>query len=462
MTGVLYGWTMRALVGSLLMAMGTTGCAATSLSPDEDEAVADDEGDVSAQVGSAIVGGNAESTENAVVQLLHGGSACTGTLIRPDVVLTNGHCIRGIPLSARGAWRELPSTEGDIRINVGSVGTRPTFSTTTRWVNQPRTAADGAGHDDVALVGLTTAVPAEHARWLRVATNAPGVDPVRIGSSTTATAVGWGEFYWGRATGRVAGTMTRILQSCPGQDNMRGGDWTPGMGPYVQGDSGSPVLIDGRRAGISGNAGPVVVGVMGNGSCGGGGYLATWASGSASKPDIGAWLTETGTRSFCAQRQSMRSRDGRHRRLNSWWSQERLDNIATSQDGYSGCFANWTDVAYPGGPYGFYHQEGWVADAALPPPAGTVPLYLYWDSSSEDNATATAAFAPPAPWSRGPLLGHVWTTPAPGRVALRLWYSAARKDYLTTTRTLDLTSEGYTRVGTSGIIGYVRTAGSLD
>lgn len=483
-------WWQRGLAACLVTTLGAVGCTeptahdvhdwsgdggvdetydAGEWSEDELEHVGDEEGDEEGVgvASEAILNGSAESIENAVVQISHRRSSgatmlCTGTLIRPDVVLTNGHCIGDTPMAARSGWVSLPSASGDITIRVGRVGSAPTFTTSTRWITHPPSAPDGSGHDDVALIGLTTPVPSAHARWLRVASSAPGTTPIAFQSTTVGTAIGWGEFYAGRATGRVSGTMTNLSRPCASQANMRIGTWTPGVGPYVGGDSGSPVLVSVPGSNIPGPAGPLVIGVMGNGSCGGAGYLSTMATGSAVKPDIASWLTRAGTRSFCAQRQSMRSADWRHRRLNSWWSQVRLDNIATTQSGYEGCYASWTDVVYSGGPYGFYRHEGWVLDASAPRPAGVVPLYLYWNSSTLDNATSTAAMAPSSPWARGPLLGYVWTTSAPDRLALRLWYHPGRQDYLTTTRTTDLSREGYVRVGGTGIIGYVRSPSALD
>jgi hypothetical protein len=411
--------------------------------------------------------GTPDTATNGVVRIGFNGEGCTGTLIEPDIVLSNGSCFQGGagPSSTYGSWTAFPSTTGDATIFVGPDGNSPTYSATAHYISVPPLAPDGVGHDDIAIIGLGAPTPSSVATYLRVATNAPGLSTIPTDPTYRMTAMGWGEFFQGRSSNRVSGDMLYAFFSCSsgvggspglglGQDNMRYGVWQNGAGPFVPGDWGSPVLFPSGVGGdIPGPAGRVIGGVMGNSSCGGSGYLATFSTGSAVKPNIGQWLTEKGTRSFCSQTGSMVAPGGRW--LMSWWSPARLDNFATTDDGWYGCYGNWTDVVYSGVAYGFSRNEGIVADPALFPPSGTVALNLYWNGSTADNATTTTN--PGAGWLFAKTLGYIWTTQGAGRLPLYLWYSSSRQDYLTTTNTADYTGAGYVRMGGggTGVIGYV-------
>src|SRR4051812_2852057 len=76
---------MLVRAGSLALLFLIAACAAPASEASEDSASTDD----------AIVDG-AETFEHPEVGLFHnGGSYCTATLIRPNVVLTAAHCVTG-------------------------------------------------------------------------------------------------------------------------------------------------------------------------------------------------------------------------------------------------------------------------------------------------------------------------------------------------------------------------------
>jgi hypothetical protein len=411
-----------------------------------------------------ILNGTPDTTTNGVVRIAFNGTICTGTLIEPDIVLSQASCFpNGTGSSSNwGTWTAFPPSTGMATIYAGPSGSSPAYTTTAANISVPPLAPDGVGHDDVALIAIrapTPPIPSSVATRLRVATNAPGLSAIPSDPTYRMTAIGWGEFLHGRSDNRVSGDLLNAFQSCSGEDNMRFGSWQNGAGPFVTGDWGSPVLFPSGVGGdIPGPAGRVVGGVMGNSSCGGSGYLATFSTGSAVKPNIAQWLTAKGTRSFCSQTGSMGVIYGPYRYLMSWWSPARLDNFATTDDGWYGCYNDWSDLVYSGVPYAFIRREGVVADPANAQPSGTVPLRLYWNGSTTDNATTTDDTAPGEGWVLVKTLGYIWTSGLGGRLPLFLWYSSSRQDYLTTTNALDYTSSGYVRMGGTGtgIIGYIQ------
>lgn len=415
---------------------------------------------------SGLSGGTLDSTttididRNAVVAV----NGCTGTLVAPDVVLTAGHCMPPPSPPVTSEW----NTGYDIDVRFGADPADPDLTVTGTALNAP-------GNDDIVLVGLTGAnliggrVPLTTARPRPIAFDAPA----GLTSSSTLWNVGYGNStaLWPRRWG--TSTSYRPFRAARDRniaDNYFCFDDV--QGNLVPGDSGSPVLWGGLT-------GPVMGVYQGNATCKSvfehssapttgenDGAVMTFGRGNTSgpKPDISTWLQRNTGLSYCARTGSMASQSdgGLHQRLQSWWSNTRLDNFLTTQNGWRGCFTDW-DRNYAQG-YDFFRFDGWVASPARTQPAGTVPLYLYWNASSLDNATATTATPLAGGWSRGPLLGYVWTSSGTGRVALRVWYSPSRQDYLTTTNTFDYTGSGYLRVGGggTGIIGYVKTASSLN
>jgi Trypsin len=425
---------VSAVSAGILSSLTALGCGV-------DVPVGADDGDIADidRVEQAIVGGTADSTHNAVVKIRHAGASCTGALIKPDIVITNAHCIyhdpaRDTPRADWGKWAEFPSAAGDATIEVGPSGASPRWVGRAHWVNLVSLAPDGAGHDDIALVGMQTPVPAGVATPMPVATEA-----VSVSAAADALSVaGWAAFYAGRTDARLRGTLRGPLGACSGLPNMRSGTWTGGTGPYEPGDSGSPVFVSSTNT---------IIGVMGNAACYGAGFNTTFTTGSAAKPDVRGWLKKYGQASLCSQQGKMSSADGRKRRLMNWWSADRADNFLTTQNGWYGCFNNWMDTVQG---YGFNRSEGWLLST---PATGTVPVRLYWSSTTLDNATARDGyFAATSAWQPGPLLGHAYATPGTNRVALYLYYNSERRDYFTTTAST--AAPGYYN---AGLIGYAST-----
>lgn len=414
-----------------------------------------------------LTGGVADAsnpTRNAVVYIVTGGAGCTGTLVAPDIVMTSGHCVPTLGTTPRADRTWEPMTPGvSSVVRFGPNPAAPVATATGNRINY-------SGTDDIVLIGLTSRVPATVAVPRKIHFDAPaGLDGtdflynVGYGNGTPVRQVGYSREY----------RPFRALRDPSLADNYFCFD--DEYGELGLGDSGSPVLWggpEGKVMGVyQGNATCKVAGLEHPSAPFTGendGAVMTFGKGNPSGPraDIGDWLRHNVLRSFCSRTTSMRSTidAGRHLKLLNWWSVARVDNFATSQPNWSGCYTDWDfEVDHDG--YAYFRNEGWVLNPAFARPAGTVSLYLWWNATTMDNAASTSLVPiVRAGWTRGPLLGYVYSSPVATAelVALRLWYSATRQDYLTTTNTLDYTSSGYVRVGAgvggggAGVVGYVK------
>jgi hypothetical protein len=127
------------------------------------------EADDSSTTSDAIVDG-AETFEHPEIGLFHnGGSYCTATLIRSNVVLTAAHCVTG--------GHEDEAVTGysfDVKPSATSAATH--FEIDRAYTIPVASDFDGTQawrRKDIALLRLTTAVPAELAKPLAVATSRP-------------------------------------------------------------------------------------------------------------------------------------------------------------------------------------------------------------------------------------------------------------------------------------------------
>lgn len=210
--------------------------------PAGDEAPASDVGGVDTSA-DAIVGGTETFARPEVGAFWHGNQLCTGTLIRPNVVLTAMHCT-GLAVdqdvsAAAPAYhfviKKSATERHDFKIDrLHAVTTLADMDGSNRWRAR-----------DIALLRLTTDVPASVARPVGIATSwpligstvsvfgygcvsrTPGADGHRPGTGLKRTR----DYYWnlGLAIG-----WNSTTSSCPG-------------------DSGGP-LLDVERNAVVGTA----------------------------------------------------------------------------------------------------------------------------------------------------------------------------------------------------------------
>jgi len=142
----------------------TVGCTGSS----------DDEpADVGATSDAVVAG--AETFERPEIGMVwHGGGLCTGTLIRPNVVITAAHCVTGSPKDEDVTRAEPPyafeirrTRDASQRFAVSRVYSVPEASDFD--------GSQGWRRKDIALLRLVSDVPAALARPLAVATAWPQI-----------------------------------------------------------------------------------------------------------------------------------------------------------------------------------------------------------------------------------------------------------------------------------------------
>lgn len=155
-----------------------------------------------------LIDGEFTAAHAEVGLLSMNGSACTGTLIRPNVVMTAAHCVEFQSFDARSF--------GQFVISGGA-----SFD-----MDGARSFAQDAGAADIALVHLSEAVPANVAQPARIAGQAPA-------AGTQAALYGYG-----------CGDRNNLQDAHQGQKQRYGfniGNQTFNLCP---GDSGGPSLIE--------------------------------------------------------------------------------------------------------------------------------------------------------------------------------------------------------------------------
>ncbi len=267
---------------------------------------------------AAIEGGSTptdNTTTRATVRVRAGGGSCTGALVRPDLVLSAGHCVtaRGSDLGHapfnrdRRAWNDaqrpdrfydlLAQYPRGVAIDVGPTSGAPLFRGKAVEYAIP-------GNADMILLRLETPVPSRIAQPVPVLTSLPGrssQDPSGWVRGRQFIAAGFGTSAIGgplTSTLREA-TVTGAVYPCP----RNGGGWVfggdhklcvnRGSGIGRPGDSGGPLYWtdDSGRRWLA----AVYQGVEG---ARGGRYTATFYRGGANfnnvqnapLANIGAWL----------------------------------------------------------------------------------------------------------------------------------------------------------------------------
>jgi V8-like Glu-specific endopeptidase len=233
----------RLLLGFIALATSlTVGCAA-------------DEGDSDGAESSedAVIGGSTTFERPEIGVVLHRGM-CTGTLVRPNVVITAMHCGTGTPVDADVTasdpryFFEIRKSETEKHrfkvVRAESIAQPADFDGTQKWRDK-----------DILMLKLESDVPAEIAKPANIATQ-----PARIGSKVAVYGYG--------CTSRVAG-----------EDGRRPGGGTKRKKEYwwnvylafgwsdtqnvCPGDSGGP-LLDVQRNAVFGTNSGYVGGVNGN------------------------------------------------------------------------------------------------------------------------------------------------------------------------------------------------------
>jgi hypothetical protein len=224
---VRFAGSLLSLIVAVLAALPVAACAAPS--------DADPSADPAAGVDSssdAIVGGKETFARPEVGAFWHGNQLCTGTLIRPNVVITALHCTglavdQDVSAAApiyRFVIKRSATERFEFKIDrLHAIGTLADMDGTNRWRQR-----------DIALLRLTTDVPSSVAVPAAIATSWP-----RIGS--TISVFGYG------CTSRTPGADGHR----PGTGLKRTRDyyWTLGLAigwndttSSCPGDSGGPLL----------------------------------------------------------------------------------------------------------------------------------------------------------------------------------------------------------------------------
>jgi hypothetical protein len=107
--------------------------------------------------------------------------------------------------------------------------------------------------------------------------------------------------------------------------------------------------------------------------------------------------------------------------LKLWWNGPRQDNF-TSRSAAG-------DKAAKAAKYGLVRTE---ARTLIFHAGGSHSLDLYWNPTTTDNLSTTPFFKAPAGYTRVRNQGYVYASPKSYTVPLKLYWSAARKDYMTT------------------------------
>ncbi len=310
----------------------------------------------------ALIGSRRDAnTPQANATVWIGG--CTGTLIRPDMIVTAGHCTNRIGPASNyrdNVWYPVGNLENgrwaDIRFGVDRLNPIATATATHFAVYSPA---------DIALFLLSQRVPREVATPASVLLNASGID----WRQQSFRQVGWGNTValTGSSTPRFRQTSNATFRQYPCYDGTKFCVNGATAGP---GDSGGPLYWTDRtgREWIIGEAqGDFGVGAR---------YIALFRDG------VNDFLRFNLSTSRCSLIEySRRILDRGFVRLVSWYSDGRGDNVATTEAVWQGCTT--ADRRSPD--YAFVRVEGKIFHPDARQPPGTIPLFRWYSSSRGDN-----------------------------------------------------------------------------
>jgi secreted trypsin-like serine protease len=192
-----------------------------------DDGDGDGDGEAVAARAQAIIGGQADGTDDAVVALSQKstGALCSGALVAPSVVLTAAHCVYGVAASDLSVVVGADVTAPVQTVGVAAVSPYPTY----------RGVAEGVpGGVDLAAVTL--------AQPLGVAPLAVATMNVDAAAGASVTVVGYGADDGATSAGTgtrrdvtlsIVSTCTRVLTAGGADANV------------CVGDSGGAVLLGG-------------------------------------------------------------------------------------------------------------------------------------------------------------------------------------------------------------------------
>lgn len=394
-------------------------------------------------------------------------TGCTVTLITPQIVIGAGHCIGRADVAEPFPWK----CDGTISRSDQTVPLQwHPFNRgeEKRWIQfgrdfsdflneTPETSDNVVSYSeyaqpscfDIILLRLDEPVSPDIAVPVKVLTSLGGQNGTEAApdflSGKVLIGSGWGGFSEELIPPQSAGDLRAPDERQRGQFRFTSTNNTQffvqgiGNAAVQQGDSGSALFWDsptGRRYIVGINQGFPGSGINTSGV---GSYTATFTGPVDGRPSVG-WFLERLAPDAVSCDTSADWPEGTLP-LRSWYSPERQDNFATSQQSWIGC-----DASIRSPDYRYSGIEGYIFNPTLPQPVGTVPLYSWFAPSRDDNLLGggnTWSFWDGGGRQRSPdyrvsrLEGYVYDPARPqpaGTVPLYRWYSPGRGDNWTTSR----------------------------